>query len=259
MCGFPSHGPHTPPADVVADRGHLARGGVAGAPPWDPAAALAARSRPPGLRPGAGEDIPARPVGGFGGGIAGHGGDARLPAEAREHGPGIARAGDRLRRARAPFGGDDRGPLPLLHHGRRGGAVPGLVAVRGRHRVRHPPPRHRRGSLPPRRLQPSRRHRPPLEVGDHPRPRHPRHERRRHRQLAAQRIAAAGDHGPRAQARKLRNWPTWAAGNGNERRAGAGGPTSSTGSWASRRSRSPRPWRTACAASTPTTSMGSAG
>ena len=47
---------------------------------------------------------------------------------------------------------------------------------------------------PPRGLQPSGRHRTPLEVGDHPRPRHPRHERCRHCQLAAQRIAAAGNH-----------------------------------------------------------------
>ena len=143
------------------------------------------------------------------------------------------------------------------HHGRRRGSLPGLVACRVaiafvtlHHGIA--------GALAP------------IEVYNHPAAiEHPWRWAAIHGLAILGMSAAAfvnggstnrstGDQGPRSQARRSQELATWAAGNANGRQAGAAGPTSSTGSLASRLSRSLRRSRTSSAAFTLRTWMSSA-
>ncbi|MEA2717342.1 MAG: hypothetical protein QOI99_1659 [Actinomycetota bacterium] len=131
-------------------------------------------------------------------------GGVRLPQhqQARhEHHLRFPRPHDRVGGARAPVGRDDRGPLPLLRHGRCDRPLPGLAALPRRHRLRPPPSRDHRCPGAPRLLRPCQCPAAPLGVGRRPQRLHHGHVGRRRRQLEAQRAVpgpvggAGGDRG----------------------------------------------------------------
>ena len=187
---------------LVLDRQQPARRRVGAAPPLDPRVlwvhvpaifvfALLARRRSTQRRRG----VDRRRVR-----DRGHDGHADGRASTVQHGRDLHGAHGLVRRARAPLGRVDRDALPLLRDGGSRHAVPGLVAVPRRHRLRRrsstaspaPSPRS-----PCTTTRPARRQ--PVEVGRRPRRLHPRHELGRHRLVATERVAPRGRVRPRSE------------------------------------------------------------